>query len=29
LHRLLIFADMAGRDAFRALAVLARHGAHV
>ena len=29
LHRLLIFADMAGRDAFRELAVLARRGAHV
>jgi hypothetical protein len=29
LHRLLIFADMAGRGAFRELAVLARRGAHV
>nr|WP_243468556.1 protein YgfX [Paraburkholderia sp. PGU19] len=29
LHRLLIAADMAGRDAFRELAVLARHSAYV
>jgi hypothetical protein len=29
LHRLLIAADMAGRGAFREIAVLARHSAHV